>query len=171
MQAISGALDTMLRNHEPYPALLLDRYWNVLRTNASAPALFGSMIHLDSFPKPRNLLRLLFDPDALRPCVEDWETVAAMLLARIRREALGQVIDPKLQALIDELKRFPGTAELTPLGQPDSPVVPITFVRSGERLSYFSLITTVGTPQTISAQELRLECMFPLSSDEQSSMP
>ena len=162
MAVISGALEQMLRNHEPHPALLLDRYWNVLRTNNAAPLFFGSLIDLDAFPKPRNLLELMFNPQGLRSCVEDWETVAAALLERTRREALGHTFDPTLQALIDKLQNYPGVHDLPPCTRPQTPVVPITFLKGEQRISYFSLVTTVGMPQAVTSQELRLECMFPL---------
>ena len=163
MQVVSAALDRMLSNHEPHPALLIDRYWNVVRTNAAAPAFFGSLINVATFLKPRNLLELIFDPEGLRPHIENWETVAAGLLQRVRREALGMVIDERLQALLDKLKQYPGAEKLPTPASANSPILPITFRRGGERISYFSLITTIGTPQTITAQELRLECMFPIN--------
>lgn len=162
MQVVATAIDQMLRNHEPHPALLMDRYWNVIRTNSAAPRLFGSLFNLEAFPKPRNLLELIFDPAGLRPCIEDWETVAAGLLQRVRREAVGLVIDARLQSLLDKLKRYPGSDELPAPTNPTSPILPITFRRGEERISYFSLVTTIGTPQTVTAQELRLECMFPI---------
>ena len=164
MQVVSAALDQMLSNHEPHPALLLDRYWDVVRTNAAAPAFFGSLIDLAAFPKPRNLLELIFAEKGLRPHVENWETVASGLLQRVRREALGMVIDDRLQALLDKLKRYPGAEKLPIPASQNSPILPITFRRGAERISYFSLVTTIGTPQTITAQELRLECMFPTKS-------
>ncbi len=169
MKVVTNAIDQMLSNHEPHPALLLDRYWNVVRTNAAAPAFFGSMIDLNAFPKPRNLLKLTFDPLALRPHIEDWETVAAGLLQRVRREALGLVLDDQLHSLLEELKRYPGAEKLPISTRPDSPILPITFRRGAERISYFSMVTTIGTPQTVTAQELRLECMFPLTPPERSS--
>ena len=164
MQVVSTALDQMLSNHEPHPALLLDRYWDVVRTNAAAPAFFGSLIDLAAFPKSRNLLDLIFNPGGLRPHIEDWETVAAGLLQRVRREALGMVIDNRLQDLLDRLKRYPGAEKLPIPASQNNPILPITFRRGAERISYFSLVTTIGTPQTITAQELRLECMFPINS-------
>lgn len=163
MKVVTSAIDQMLSNHEPHPALLIDRYWNIVRTNAAAPAFFGSMIDLETFPKPRNLLELTFDPAGLRPHIEDWETVAAGMLQRVRREALGLVIDDRLQSLLDKLKRYPGAETLPVSTSPDSPILPITFRRGTERISYFSLVTTIGTPQTVTTQELRLECMFPLN--------
>ena len=162
MAIVTRAIDRMLQQHEPHPSLVLDRYWNVIRTNQAAPKFFGSFVDLDARPKPRNLLDLMFDPGGMRPFVEEWEKVAAGLLQRVRREAVGQVVDAKLQELLKRLRDYPGVAVLKPSPAPQSPVLPMVFRRGNQRFSYFSLITTVGTPQCITAQELRVECMFPM---------
>jgi transcriptional regulator with XRE-family HTH domain len=161
MAVVTRAIDRMLEQHEPHPALVLDRHWNVVRTNEAAPRFFGSFVDLEKRPKPRNLLDLMFDPEGMRPFVEDWEKVAAGLLQRVRREAVGQVLDAELQVLLERLRGYPGVRALKPPHAPQSPVLPMVFRRGNERFSYFSLITTVGTPQCITAQELRVECMFP----------
>ena len=162
MAIVTQAIDRMLEQHEPHPALVLDRYWNVIRTNQAAPQFFGSFIDLQARPKPRNLLDLMFDPAGMRPFIEEWETVAGGLLQRVRREAIGQVVDVGVAKLLERLREYPGVAQLKPPLTPQSPVLPIVFRRGSERFSYFSLITTVGTPQCITAQELRVECMFPM---------
>ncbi|HMD19108.1 MAG TPA: hypothetical protein VKH40_02240 [Alloacidobacterium sp.] len=100
---------------------------------------------VEARPKPRNLLDLMFDPAGMRPFVEEWEMVAAGLLQRVRREAVGQVVDAELAKLLERLRGYPGIAGLKPPLAPQSPVLPITFRRGDERVSYFSLITTVGT--------------------------
>ncbi|MGC2404071.1 MAG: helix-turn-helix transcriptional regulator [Acidobacteriaceae bacterium] len=161
MAVVTRAIDRMLEQHEPHPALVLDRYWNVIRTNAAATRFFGSFVELEKRPKPRNLLDLMFDPAGMRPFVEEWEKVAAGLLQRVRREAVGQVVDAKLQELLKRLRKYPGVPELKPSLSPQSPVLSMVFLKGKQRFSYFSLITTVGTPQCITAQELRVECMFP----------
>jgi hypothetical protein len=74
---------------------------------------------------------------------------------------VGQVVYAGLAKLLERLRKYPGVAALKPAPAPQSPVLPITFRRGDERFSFFSLITTVGTPQCITAQELRVECMFP----------
>jgi transcriptional regulator with XRE-family HTH domain len=167
MAIVMRAIDQMLGQHEPHPALVLDRYWNVIRTNEAAPRFFGSFVDLEKRPKPRNLLDLMFDPTGMRPFVEEWEKVAAGLLQRVRREAVGQVLDTKLQELLKRLREYPGVAELKPLLTLQSPVLPMVFRKGNQRFSYFSLITTVGTPQCITAQELRVECMFPTDAKEE----
>ena len=166
MATVTRAIDRMLKQHEPHPALVLDRYWNVIRTNEAAPRFFGSFVDLDKRPKPRNLLDLMFDPAGMRPFVEEWEMVAAGLLQRVRREAVGQVLDAKLQELLKRLREYPGVAKLKPSPAPQSPVLPLVFRKGKQRFSYFSLITTVGTPQCVTAQELRVECMFPTDAAE-----
>jgi len=166
MAIVTRAIDRMLHQHEPHPALVLDRHWNVVRTNEAAPRFFGSFVDLETRRKPRNLLDLMFDPTGMRPFVEEWEKVAAGLMQRVRREAVGQVVDAGLQRLLERLRRYPGVAELKPPLAPQSPVLSITFRRGNQRFSYFSLITTVGTPQCITAQELRVECMFPTDVEE-----
>jgi transcriptional regulator with XRE-family HTH domain len=161
MAIVTRAIDRMLQQHEPYPALVLDRHWNVVRTNEAAPRFFGSFVDLETRPKPRNLLDLMFDPKGMRPFIEEWEKVAIGLLQRVRREAVGHVLDPELQKLLNRLREYPGVAGLKPSPAPQSPVLPLVFRQGDQRFSYFSLITTVGTPQCITAQELRVECMFP----------
>jgi transcriptional regulator with XRE-family HTH domain len=161
MAVVTKAIDRVLLQQEPHPALVMDRYWNVIRTNEAAPRFFSTFINLEAHPRPRNLLDLMFDPAGLRPFVENWEIVAAGLLQRVHRESVGHVLDHKTTELLNRLEKYPGVKTLSTVPRTHSPVLPITFVRNGERLSYFSLITTVGTPLSITAQELRIECMFP----------
>ncbi len=164
MRVVHRALERMLRQHEPYPALVMDRHWNVLMTNEAAPKFFGQFIALGKFPRPRNLLRLMFDPKGLRPFVANWEAVAASLFQRIHREAVGGALDATMRALVDELLAMPGVESNwrgadVPSG---SPVAPIEFTKGGATSRWFSMVSTVGTPQTVAAQELRAEFMFPV---------
>jgi transcriptional regulator with XRE-family HTH domain len=164
MAVVTKVIDLMLRQHEPHPAIVMDRYWNVLKTNDASPRFFGSFVDLSKRPKPRNLLDLMFDPDGMRPFVADWDEVASGLLQRVYREAVGHVIDKRTIELLDQLKKYPGVKELSMPRKGHVPVLPITFVRGTERISYFSMISTVGLPQDITVQEFRIECMFPTES-------
>lgn len=165
MAVVTKAIDRVLLQQEPHPALVLDRYWNVIKTNQAAPQFFGSFVDLDARPRPRNLLDLMFDPAGMRPFVEHWDLVAAGLLQWVYRESIGHVMDQKTTELLKSLEKYPGVKTLSTIPQTHSPVLSITFIKGSERFSYFSLITTVGTPQSITAQELRIECMFPLEAE------
>jgi len=165
MILLTKAIDRVLLQQEPHPALVLDRYWNVVKTNQAAPRFFGTFVDLEARKRPRNLLDLMFDPAGMRPFVEDWEVVAAGLLQRVYRESVGHVVDQKTVELLKSLERYPGVKDLNTIPKTQGPVLPITFARGNERFSYFSLITTVGTPQFVTAQELRIECMFPVEAE------
>ncbi|MFT4438874.1 helix-turn-helix domain-containing protein [Caballeronia sp. 15715] len=169
MQSVTNALGRILRQHEPFPAMVMDRYWNVLMTNESSPRFFNCFIDLSARKSPRNMLHLMFDPEGMRPFVANWEDVAKSLIQRVYRESVGRVIDDKTQGLLADLLAYPDvqTAWKSPHAMNATPatrtmpVIPISFVKDDEVLSYFSMVTTVGTPQTIAAQELRIECLFP----------
>jgi transcriptional regulator with XRE-family HTH domain len=167
MQGVSKALARMLRQHEPFPAVVMDRYWNVLMANEAAPHFFTRFVDLAARPAPRNLLHLLFDPQGMRPFIANWEALAASLIQRVRREAVGRVVDARTDALLKELLAYPGVdsrwAAPQAAGVPAAllPVVPLSVIHGGQVFSYFSMVSTVGTPQTIAAQELRVECLFP----------
>lgn len=166
MKSVNAALERVLRQHDPFPAVVMDRYWNVFMTNASAPRFFNTFIDLDARPKPRNLLHLMFDPAGMRPFIAHWDRTVKSLIQRVHRESVGHVIDERTRDLLTMLMAYPEVEDALKLTdaaipQPTLPVIPLSFVRDGRTLNYFSMVTTVGTPQTIATQELRIECMYP----------
>jgi transcriptional regulator with XRE-family HTH domain len=163
MDSIGKALTRMLRQHEPFPAIVMDRHWNVVMANDAAPQLFNCFVDMARRPTPRNLLHLMFDPEGMRPFIANWPQTARGLLARVHREALGRVIDEKTRRLLAELSQYPGVKAEWRAPSPDDamPMIPLSFAKDGVRLNYFSMITTIGTPQAVTSEELRLECMFP----------
>jgi transcriptional regulator with XRE-family HTH domain len=163
MQIVTRALERMLRQHEPFPAVVMDRYWNVLMSNEATPRFFSRFIDVEARTAPRNLLHLMFDPGGMRPFIANWEDVAKSLFQRVYRESVGRVIDDKTRELLTALLAYPDVkAEWkNPIVLSAVPVIPIGFAKGDGLLNYFSMVTTVGAPQTIAAQELRIECMFP----------
>ena len=163
MQTVTGALQRMLRQHEPFPAVVMDRYWNVVMSNESGPRFFNCFIDMAAREGPRNILHLMFDPKGMRPFIANWEETARGLFERVYRESIGRVVDEKTKALLATLLAYPDVKPEwnTPIALGFMPVIPLSFVKDGKVLNYFSMVTTVGTPQTVAAQELRLESMFP----------
>lgn len=169
MQSVTSALGRILRQHEPFPAVVMDRYWNVLMTNDAAPRFFNRFIDMAARTGPRNMLHLMFDPQGMRPFIANWDDVAKSLIQRVYHETVGRVLDDKTRELLAALLAYPDVK--TEWRSPESlnaapvtrsmPVIPIGFVMDDTVLNYFSMVTTVGTPQTVAAQELRLESMFP----------
>jgi transcriptional regulator with XRE-family HTH domain len=163
MKSVSKALGRMITQHEPYPAIVMDRYWNVLLTNDAAPRFFNCFIDMSARTSPRNMLHLMFDPKGMRPFIADWEALAKTLIQRVHREAVGHIVDQKTKDLVTDLLAYPNVQSdwRAPERLSALPMIPMSFVKDGAMMNYFSLMTTVGTPQTIATQELRIECMYP----------
>ena len=160
MAQIRHALDRLLEHHEPHPAVVMDRHWNVLRTNTAADELFAWL--LEGSDHPPNVVRLMFGP--LRARVANWEQTAEALIQRVHREAVGGIPDPETVRLLDDVLALPGAPARwrTPdFSSGTLPVLPVEFERADVRVSYFSMVTTVGTPQDITLQEIRVEAFFP----------
>ncbi|SIT45849.1 Transcriptional regulator, Cro/CI family [Paraburkholderia piptadeniae] len=167
MHSVIRALERVVRQHEPFPAIVMDGHWNVLMTNDAAPRFFNCFFDMASREGPRNMLHLMFDPQGMRPFLTDWDTVSRSLLQRVHRESVGRVIDGDTARLLDELLAYPDVPRdwkswHAPAAAPAMPMIPLGFVKDGVVLRYFSMVTSVGAPQNVAAQELRVECMFPV---------
>src|SRR5262245_19490355 len=99
---IRTAIDAIMAQQEPFPAVVMNRHWDILVANRAAQRFFGWLLGGDT-AAPSNVLRLMFDPRWLRPLVENWEAVAETLARRLHREAVGGVPDEGLVAIRDEI--------------------------------------------------------------------
>ncbi|MCB1033100.1 MAG: helix-turn-helix transcriptional regulator [Acidobacteria bacterium] len=166
LQPARRALDLMLARHEPFPAVVMNRCWDVLLRNRGAELFFSRLApaSVGRPPRPPNVLRQMLDPDGLRPAVENWEEVAGALIQRVHREALGGTPGSELQELLEEVLAFPGVPAAwrePDLSAPLAPLVPVGFRHAGRVFRFFSAVTTLGTAQDVTLQELRVESFFP----------
>jgi transcriptional regulator with XRE-family HTH domain len=165
---VEAALTSMLDQHEPYPAVVMDRGWNVLRANRGARLLFGRLLAPDPMPEPANVLRLMIEPGPVRRSVLNWDAVVNALLERAGREAVGGVFDRDTADLVRRLRARPDVAEVLADPVPTTPAVPVIDVRfavDDEVVELFSVVSTIGTPVDVTAQELRVEAFFPMDGD------
>ncbi|MET8850794.1 helix-turn-helix transcriptional regulator [Amycolatopsis sp. NPDC004625] len=170
LAAVRGALETILAQQEPFPALVMDRSWDIRQTNAAARRFFAFLQEGQrrSAPEPANVLRRMFHPDGVRRHVTNWPEVAEALVRRARREAIGGVADERAQRILDEVLNYPGVPpdlRLVDATTPVLPIVPIRYARGDRRFDYFSTVTTLGTPQDVTLQELRIECFYPMNEE------
>ena len=126
----------MLGQHEPFPAVVMDRGWNLVRTNDGAQRLFGRMFAPQPAPEAGNVLRLILEPGPVRSHIANWEEVAPALLERARREAVGGVLDLATAELVQELRTVRTWALTTRQGRSRHPVRSSTCTSgSTERIS------------------------------------
>jgi transcriptional regulator with XRE-family HTH domain len=165
LDLVATALGRMLDRHDPLPAVVMDRGWGLVRANAGARRLFGSLFAPAPIPEPANVLRLVLEPGPVRAAIANWADVAPALLERARREAVGGVLDLATAELVRELQAQPGVAALVAGPRAVAPLVPVVdlHVRVGDDvLRFFSVVSTLGTPIDVTAQELRVESFFPV---------
>jgi transcriptional regulator with XRE-family HTH domain len=157
------ALEIMLAQQEPYPAIVLDRHWNILFSNA-ATGRFLSLFPECVLSAPLNGPRLIFHPQGLRPFVENWDDVAWRIIQRVHSEADSKPADMETKDLLDELLNYPGVPSqwrMPYLDRAPEPLLTVNYRLNDRTLRLFSTITTFGTPQDVTLQELRIECFFP----------
>jgi transcriptional regulator with XRE-family HTH domain len=163
---ILAAIERMLEKHEPYPMTVIDRAYNVTRSNRGGTALLSRFVQKPhKLAEGLNLFALLFDPELARPFLVDWERVAHSLVARLHREVLASPEDGALGALLASLFRYPGVPES--FRQPDfsvadEPVMTLRLKRDEVELSFLTTVTAFNAPQNVTLEELRLESYFPL---------
>jgi transcriptional regulator with XRE-family HTH domain len=164
LERVTAAVSAMLAQHEPLPAVVMDRGWNLLRVNVGARRLFTGLFAPESVPSSANVLRVILEPGPVRSRVLNWRELAPALLERARREAVGGVLDLATAELVQELRTRPDVASVlsgprTPA--PPSPVIEVHVEYADTDLRFFSVVSTIGTPVDVTAQELRVEAFFP----------
>lgn len=170
MAQVRKALDFMLQQQEPYPAIVVDRYWNLLLTNNAATRLLTAFITPEQLQThfyqdgTINLMRAMFHPQGLRPFVVNWKDFSGHLLQRLHREALAEGESEQSKTLLNELMSYPGISEFWhPFDRPahNTLLLTVHLKRAELELQFFSTIATLGTPYDVTLQELRIECLFP----------
>src|SRR5437868_9064442 len=165
---VRQAIARMLKQQEPYPAVVIDRLWNLLDANEAAAA-FTLFLYEGPPPPPppgkqTNLLRSLLDPTELRSKVANWEEGARYLVSTTYAEILPAGGEPKALAFIEEVMAYPDVpASFRKLRfqERPQPVLTLDYIVGGRSLSVFTTIATLGTPQDVTLHEGRIECFFP----------
>lgn len=161
---VRRGLDHLLRAHEPYPALVMNAQWDLYMANAPATALMEALgVGSTVGQGAPNLLRMMLQPDGLRQSIVDWEQAARTIIHRARNEQLHRPNEGR-RRLVEEVATYPGmpTDLYEDQTNPDPlPLLTVTFERGDMRSSWFTMVTTLGTPQDITLQELSIESFFP----------
>jgi transcriptional regulator with XRE-family HTH domain len=173
LREVRDAVSRVLAAHEPYPAIAVDRYWNLVASNAAlGPFLEGVAPEL--LVPPVNTIRLALHPDGVAPRILNLGEYRADLIERLDRAA-RLTGDPLLAELHEEMLRYPGGRDWSPSGRGGSPDAAVTVGlrlapvpgSDGPELSFFSTITTFGTAVDVTVSELAVEAFFP--ADEQTA--
>jgi len=167
MAPVEHALRQVLSHHEPLPAFVVDREWNVRMDNSAGRMLLSvagdpdeQMAELGEAGEV-NLALLTLHPQGLRRYITNWSEAAPHFVRRLRQEAAASG-DHRLQEKILAITELADLADdAIPLGESLLPVLPLEVDLNGIVLSLFSVISTFGTPQDVTTDELRVEAFYP----------
>jgi transcriptional regulator with XRE-family HTH domain len=162
MAPVREALERFLAAHEPYPALVVDRHWNLVLGN-DAVMLLVDDIAPELLEPPANALRATLHPQGMAPHILNFDEWSAHLLHRLRRE-IALTGDPELESLLAELLTYPGVRdEPPPVDAVASAeiVLPLHLRRGDAVLSFFGTLTTFGTAADVTLAELAVEAFYP----------
>ncbi|MBO9505932.1 helix-turn-helix transcriptional regulator [Thalassospira sp. A3_1] len=163
--AIRMAVERILTAHEPYPALALDRHWNMVAANRIVPLLLGG-VDPEFLKPPVNILRLSLHPNGLAPRVVNYTEWRDHLLDRMRRQ-IAVTADAKLRGLYDEASRYRAPEKVTEIdiadraGELTGLVVPLVLQSDAGKLRFVSTTTVFGTPVEVTLSELAIETLLP----------
>lgn len=165
LQAARRAIEVVLKGHEPYPAIAIDRHWTLVASNDALPPLLAG-IDAALLRPPVNVLRLSLNPAGLAPRIENLGEWRAHLFDRLRRQ-IDLNADPKLAELMAELQSYRVPASAPPGRREDYGefVVPLRLRTDKGTLSFFSTTTVFGTPVDVTLSELAIESFFPADAE------
>jgi transcriptional regulator with XRE-family HTH domain len=164
---IASAIDHMLTQQEPFPAVAVDRQWNLLKANRAAVRLVEFLVGPLPPGASVNLADALVAPDVLRPHLVNWPQVVRYFIRSVEADAATDA-DDEMSALLQRLQAYKGvrSAMKSPVPEPASgPVLPMHFRKGDTTLALFTTLATLGTPQDVTAQELRVESFFPMDNE------
>ncbi|HWG62376.1 MAG TPA: helix-turn-helix transcriptional regulator [Streptosporangiaceae bacterium] len=155
---VRAALRQVLTGHEPYPAVVVDRWWDMLDGNAAIAMLVEGCAPT-LLERPVNVLRLSLHPDGMAPRIANLAQWRGHLLTQLRNRAQAMG-DQRLSDLHDELFGYPGGTEEA-VSPTDAVVLPLRYRRGDQELSFFSISAVVGTATDVTVEELAIEAFYP----------
>ena len=167
MAPVQQALSLLLKQQEPYPAAVVDAGWNVLQANEATNRLlsvFGDPAALwrrVCGDKPPNLMKLTFHPEGLRPFIRNLDELGPGLITRAIREARESAAAAETLETVLAYPGLPARWRLAELWTPLAPVLPTRIGLGGVNLSFITMLCSFGTPLDLTADNLRVECLFP----------
>lgn len=159
---VRQAVEQIVQQQEPFPAFVLNRYWDVMLVNDAMIRIFNRI--KPSGPKHGNVLRQIFDPEDMRPFIGNWDEVAGEVIRHLHNDVAAAPSDERARAQLQEILGYPGIPERWRQREPGTSSLPLltTVLRNQEvELTFFSTLSTFGTAHDVTIEELRIECMFP----------
>lgn len=168
------ALEVMLKHHEPYPCLVVDKNWNMLMSNQANLILFARFVDPITVwqdigdADEQNVMKLVLHPNGLKPFVKNWDEFASYFIRGLRQDLRSNPYAVATRALLEEVSSYPDVSDIDGNvgNKPNLPMLAMQLESADFSVNLFSMVSTFGSPQDVTLQRLRIETFFP--ADEQS---
>lgn len=175
LSQVRDVLNRLLEAHEPFPAYIVDRLWNLVASNGIATRLIALSLPDGADPTEiqGNIMRLMLHPAGIRGAVANWDAVAGVLVRRLVRDVAGRPGDTALSDLLEEASAYVGAAgvnvaETAPAA--DELLVPIVLITPLGNLETFTTIATIGAAHDVTLEELRIETLLPATAEAETML-
>ncbi|PLP59774.1 transcriptional regulator [Mesorhizobium loti] len=164
------AVKLVLKGHEPFPALAVDRHWNLVVANDALAPMLAGVSDPSLLQAPVNVLRLSLHPQGVAPNIANLAEWRAHLLERLKQQ-IETSADPVLEALEEELRAYPTLSSTRPPKPETNAIVHPLRLRLGDTvLSFISTTTVFGTPLDVTLSELAIETFFPADEETRQAL-
>lgn len=174
LERVREILEFLLERHEPNTALVFDGAWDIVMANRAHRAVVDSLMGRGgSAPPPEvtgNLLRLTFHPRGLRPIIQNWTTVAPVLMARVEDELRASPSNRRLAAVVEEVRGYGPVPPAGAMSHAELPILPVHLRTQDLDVRLISVVSTLGTARDVMLDELRLETFFPADDESEQAL-
>ena len=163
LERMNEAIELILRHQEPYPAFVINRYWEMLLANQAAARVISFLMSGRPL-RHKNMLHNVFDPEDFRPVIVNWTDIAGWFIRHLHEEIAASPSDQGSRQLLKEILAYPGVPghwRFRDVDSEISPVLNLVYRSSAGQLRFFETITTFAGPRDVTLDELRIECFFP----------
>ncbi|WP_428382144.1 helix-turn-helix domain-containing protein [Nevskia ramosa] len=179
MTPVREALARMLRHHEPFPAMVIDRAWNLVMSNEATERMIAMVSGVAGHASPdalwqtvcgdgpRNMVRMSLHPEGLRPFVVNADEVVAALLSRLSQEALDHPPSARLREVVMSYPGLAAAARNIDVSARLSPVLATHFRIAGQDLRLFAMLSRFDMPRDLTAEDLRVETLYPADAESE----
>jgi transcriptional regulator with XRE-family HTH domain len=163
LERMKDAIELILRHQEPYPAFVINRYWEILLANQAGERLISFLMSGRPL-RHKNMLHNVFDPEDFRPVIVNWIEIAGWFIQHLHEEIAASPSDQASRQLLKEILAYPGVPghwRFREVENEISPALNLVYRSSAGQLRFFETITTFAGPRDVTLDELRIECFFP----------
>lgn len=159
MRDVRRSLQALVDAHRPCPAAAVDHAWNLVLANDAAFNLIMGLPE-ELLTEPLNIMRVTLHPDGMRRYMVNFEQYSAHLIHRLRRQE-RVTGDPAIRELLREVEAFSGVGRPGGAKPPIAPLLELQLDPDGPTLTFFTIVSTLGTPYDVTLDEIAIESFFP----------